>query len=92
MAMFQWFNAWNCRSNDKSLLTIGFFTNRWLVLATTFVLLLQMSLVYMPFMQYIFKTVPLSWSQWQVIIMVTFPIVICDEIRKGFVRTFWSEL
>lgn len=92
MAMFQWFNVWNCRSNDKSLLTIGLLSNRWLVLATTFVLLLQMLLVYAPFMHYIFKTVPLTLSQWQVIIMVTFPIVLCDEIRKAFVRTFFSEV
>lgn len=91
MAMFQWFNVWNCRSNDKSLLTIGFLSNRWLVLATTFVLCLQMLLVYAPFMQYVFKTVPLTLWQWEVIIMVTFPIVICDEIRKAFVRVFWSE-
>lgn len=91
MAMFQWFNAWNCRSNDKSLLTIGFLSNRWFVLAATLVLLLQMALVYAPFMQYIFKTVPLTLAQWKVVIMVTFPIVICDEIRKAFVRIFWSE-
>ncbi len=91
MAMFQWFNAWNCRSNDKSLLTIGFLSNRWFVVAATLVLFLQMALVYAPFMQYIFKTVPLTLAQWEVVIMVTFPIVICDEIRKAFARVFWSE-
>lgn len=92
MAMFQWFNAWNCRSENKSLLSIGFFTNRWLILATSFVLLLQVLLIYVPFMQYIFKTVPLTADQWLLIISISFPIVIFDEIRKFLVRSFWPEV
>lgn len=86
MAMYQWFNAWNCRSETKSLLTIGLFSNRWLVLATTFVLFLQLLLVYAPFMQYIFKTVPLTFAQWMLIVAITAPIVLIDEVRKAIVR------
>lgn len=92
MSMFQWFNVWNCRSSDKSLLAIGLFSNRWLLLATSVVLSLQLLLVYAPFMQYVFKTVPLNASQWALILMVTFPIVLFDEIRKAFVRALWPEL
>ena len=92
MAMFQWFNAWNCRSENKSLLSIGFFTNRWLILATSFVLFLQILLIYTPFMQYIFKTVPLTVDQWLLIVSISFPIVIFDEIRKYVVRRCWPEV
>lgn len=88
MAMYQWFNAWNCRSETKSLLTIGLFSNKWLIAATSFVLFLQLVLVYAPFMQYIFKTVPLSFEQWLLILSVTAPIVVIDELRKAIVRTF----
>lgn len=91
MAMFQWFNAWNCRSVDQSLLTIGLFSNRWLVIATSFVLSLQFLLIYAPPMQYIFKTVPLSVSQWALIIAISFPILIFDEMRKFLVRRLWPE-
>ncbi len=86
MAMFQWFNAWNCRSETKSLFTIGLFTNRWLVAATILVLFLQFAIVYIPFMQYIFKTVPLSLSDWLLVVAVSFPIVIVEEVRKWFLR------
>jgi Ca2+-transporting ATPase len=88
MAMYQWFNAWNCRSETKSLLTIGLFSNRWLVLATSFVLFLQLVLVYAPFMQYIFKTVSLSFEQWMEIVALTAPIVLIDELRKAVVRRY----
>ncbi|MEX0848740.1 MAG: HAD-IC family P-type ATPase [Candidatus Dependentiae bacterium] len=91
MAMFQWFNAWNCRSENRSLLSIGFLTNRWLILATGFVLFLQFLLVYAPFMQYIFKTVPLSLDQWLLILGITAPIVLFDEMRKAIVRYIWPE-
>ena len=86
MAMYQWFNAWNCRSETKSLWSIGLFSNRWLILATSFVLFLQLMLVYAPFMQYIFKTVPLTFAQWMLILSITSPIVLIDELRKAVER------
>ena len=82
MAMFQWFNAWNCRSERKSLFKIGLFSNRWLVIATAFVLFLQLMLVYTPFMRYIFKTVPLSLHDWGLIFAISAPIIVIEEIRK----------
>ncbi len=91
MAMFQWFNAWNCRSDNKSLFSIGFLTNKWLILATTFVLFLQFVLLYTPFMQYIFKTVPLNLDQWLLILYISAPIVLLDEMRKAIVRYIWPE-
>jgi Ca2+-transporting ATPase len=91
MAMFQWFNAWNCRSENRSLLSIGLFTNRWLIAATGFVLFLQFVLIYTPFMQYIFKTVPLSLDQWLLILSISAPIVLFDETRKMIVRYIWPE-
>ncbi len=91
MAMFQWFNAWNCRSENKSLLSIGFFTNKWLILATAFVLFLQFVLLYTPFMQFIFKTVPLNLDQWLLILYISAPIVLLDEMRKAIVRYIWPE-
>lgn len=91
MAMFQWFNAWNCRSNQKSLLTIGLFSNKWLVLSTTFVFFLQLLLVYTPFMQHIFKTVPLSLTQWLLLILISSSILVAEEVRKFFARQFFPE-
>lgn len=86
MAMAQWFNAWNCRSETKSLFSISFFSNRWLLIATSFVLFLQLALIYVPFMQIIFDTVPLSLTQWGLVVVVSAPIILIDETRKWFVR------
>jgi magnesium-transporting ATPase (P-type) len=89
MAMFQWFNAWNCRSTTRSLFGGGLFANKWLLLATVFVLFLQCCLLYVPFMQYVFKTVPLSLNDWMVVIGVSSSIVVVEEVRKSIVR-YWN--
>ncbi len=88
MAMFQWFNAWNCRSERKPLYQIGFFSNKWLFAATVLVLLLQFAICYLPFMQYIFKTVPLSLSDWGLIVMVSSPLLFVEEARKIILSIF----
>jgi Ca2+-transporting ATPase len=86
MAMAQWFNAWNCRSETRSLFSLSFFSNHWLLIATSFVLFLQLALIYVPFMQTIFATVPLSLAQWGLVVCLSAPMIVIDEIRKWFVR------
>ena len=90
MAMYQWFNAWNCRSEKRSLFELGLFSNRWLIAVMALVLFLQTAIVYIPFMRHIFKTVPLSENDWIVILCITAPIVLMEEIRKVFVRKWYA--
>ncbi len=89
MAMFQWFNAWNCRSEGKSLFQIGFFSNKWLIAATVLVFSLQLALCYVPFMQFIFKTVPLTLGDWALIVAVSAPIIVLEEVRKWLANRYW---
>ncbi len=91
MAMFQWFNAWNCRSMTKSVFRIGLFSNIWLIIATGFVLFLQFMLLYTTSMQYLFKTVPLNCAQWSLVILVSCPILFLEEIRKWVVRRWFTH-
>lgn len=86
MAVFQWFNAWNCRSEKGSVFSFKIFNNLYLVGATVIVILLQLAALYMPFFQKILRTTPISLSEWVLIIAVSFSIIIADEIRKVFVR------
>lgn len=90
MAMFQWFNAWNCRSEHRSMFELGFFTNRWLIGATVLVLLLQLAVVEIPLMQRIFKTVPLRASDWLLVFILSSTIIVLEELRKAVVR-IWAN-
>lgn len=86
MAFFQWFNAWNCRSEMRSLFQIGLFTNRWLLLATVVVFVMQIGVVYLPIMHVIFRTVSIGFAQWIFILLFTSSIVFIEEIRKLIAR------
>lgn len=90
MAFFQWFNAWNCRSIEKSIFSIGWLQNKWLIAATILVLLLQFAIVYVPFFQFIFSTVPLNAYHWLVVVGVASTIILWDELRKFITRYMWS--
>ncbi|MBI2775372.1 HAD-IC family P-type ATPase [Candidatus Dependentiae bacterium] len=90
MALYQWMNAWNCRSQHLTNFQIGFFSNHWLIAATSFVLFLQLLLVYAPFMQRFFHTVPLTLNQWFLIFILTSSLVIIEEARK-FIAQFLQQ-
>ncbi len=86
MAIFQWFNAWNCRSESKSIFQMNPFSNMFLVGTTAIVICLQLAAVYTPFLQKILHTTPLSLSEWLIIISVASSIILVEEIRKFFYR------
>lgn len=86
LGMFQWFNAWNCRSDTKSIFQIGLLSNRWLLLALAIVFILQLLLLHVPFLQKVFATEPLNIYQWIFIAMVSSSVIWLEEIRKWFIR------
>lgn len=86
LAVFQWFNVWNCRSESSSIFTMNPISNKFLVAATFIVIFLQMLAIYNPFFQKVFQTVPLSASEWGIIVLVASSIVVVEEIRKAFYR------
>jgi Ca2+-transporting ATPase len=82
LAVFQWFNAWNSRSEYTSLFRMSPFSNMYLVLATMVVVGLQLLAVYTPFFQHILHTVPLTWSDWELVIVMAASIIVVEEVRK----------
>lgn len=86
LAIFQWFNAWNCRHESKSIFKMNPFSNKYLLGSILIVITLQIFLVYNPFMQSLFKTTALTITEWFIIIPVASSIVWIEEIRKYVYR------
>ncbi len=86
LAVFQWFNAWNCRHESKSIFQMNPFSNKWLIMATATIIFLQLFAVYNPFMQKLLHTSPLELSEWLIIIPIAASIILVEEIRKFFYR------
>ncbi len=82
MAAFQWFQAFNARSNYQSIFSIGVFSNGWLLLGVGIAILLQLGAVHTPTGQLLFGITGLSWTDWLWIVMVSSTIWVADEILK----------
>jgi len=86
LAVFQWFNAWNCRHESKSIFQMNPFSNKFLVGATFTVIFLQLLAIYNPLMQKFLRTASLELSEWLIIIPIASSIILVEEIRKFFYR------
>jgi Ca2+-transporting ATPase len=83
-------NVLNFRSLHAPVSNIGFFTNKWLLLAIAFTIGLQACAVYVPFLQEALHTTALGWKDWGLIILVALPIFILTELYKWIGWNKWK--
>jgi Ca2+-transporting ATPase len=81
LAVFQWANAWNCRSESDSIFERAG-RNLYMIYATVGALSFQLLAIYHPFFQKYLHTTPLDLADWLVIIALSTSIIIVEEIRK----------
>ena len=67
----QLFHVFDCRSEERGIFEMGLFTNPYLVGAVLISTIMQLSVIYLPPLQAIFKTVPLQSWQWIIILCVS---------------------
>ena len=91
LAVFQWFNAWNCRSEEKSIFTMNPFSNLYLVGATGIVVVLQLLAIYTPFLQGILNTTALNLNEWFIVIALASSVVLAEEARKFLYRIWYPK-
>ena len=83
----QWVTALNCRSLDRSLFSLSPFSNRWLALALVGIFVTQIALVTVPFLQVIFKTVPLLLHDWAIVCCSGLLLLLVEESVKKIKRS-----
>lgn len=86
LAMFQWWNAWNVRSEKETIFNVKFFANPYLIIATVVVIFLQLFAIYNPVMQTLLKTTTLSFTDLSLAFAVSLSIVAVEEFRKFVYR------
>ncbi|MCB0014270.1 MAG: cation transporting ATPase C-terminal domain-containing protein, partial [Anaerolineales bacterium] len=75
-------NALGIRSNQDSIFTIGLFSNRPMVFAVVTTFLLQLALIYVPFLQNIFGTTALTGMELLESLALSTIVLIYLEIEK----------
>jgi Ca2+-transporting ATPase len=81
LAVFQWFNAWNCRSDFDSAFKKPF-SNIYLVFGLLGAVGSHTLAVYHPLLQKVLKTVSLEPILWVYIIIIATSILWIEELRK----------
>lgn len=76
-------NVLNFRSLGGTIMSIGWWTNPWVLVAIFSTIGLQVLAVYVPTLQTALHTVPLSAIDWIVIVGVALPIFLLVEIAKS---------
>jgi Ca2+-transporting ATPase len=74
------------RSESQSILTLGLFSNLYLLGAVIFTVMLQLAVIYLPFLNPIFKTAPLSGEELLVCFALPVVVFIAVEFEKIVVR------
>jgi Ca2+-transporting ATPase len=84
VVFFSLFVVFNARS-DKQSAFVGLFSNKWLWGAVMLSILLQVMVIYIPFLQQAFSTVSLSPGDWLLCITVASSVLWLRELSKIFI-------
>lgn len=82
----QMFHLFNSRSIQGFALNRDFFGNKAVFVVSALLIVLQLAITYIPFMNNIFGTVPLPLASWQYPFMLGIIVFIAVEIEKAVVK------
>lgn len=80
LVMSQLFHVFECRSERHSIFEIKLFTNPYLVGAVLVSILMLCSILYIPFLQGIFHTVPLMFKHWTIVLVFSGTIALINSV------------
>ncbi len=86
VAICQWFNVMNCRSETASALNPAAFTNKWLAGGLLLGVILQFLVIYTPALGKIFHTTPIAPENLLLVTLVASGVLWAEEIRKLVAR------
>ncbi len=86
LTMFQVFHVLAIRVERKSVFTEGFFRNRHLIFAVILTVGLQLMVIYVPFLQVAFRTVPLAAEELLLATLVGSSVFFAVELEKWLRR------
>jgi P-type Ca2+ transporter type 2C len=87
---FEWFMAFSARSDEHSIFKLGILRNKVLIYSISLAVILQLAVIYVPFMQVAFQTYPLSLRDWAIILGASGGLFLLEELRKVFFPRLYS--
>ncbi|KAF9622734.1 hypothetical protein IFM89_032914 [Coptis chinensis] len=82
LVAIEMFNSLNALFEDNSLVRMPPWKNPFLLLAMSVSFGLHFLILYVPFLADVFGIVPLTLKEWYLVILVSAPVVVIDEVLK----------
>lgn len=82
LVAIEMFNSLNALSEDISLVKMPPWRNPWLLVAMSVSFGLHCLILYIPFLADVFGVVPLSLNEWLLVILISAPVILIDEVLK----------
>ncbi|KAK6158925.1 hypothetical protein DH2020_006239 [Rehmannia glutinosa] len=82
LVAIEMFNSLNALSEDNSLVRMPPWKNPWLLVAMSVSLGLHCLILYVPLLANVFGVVPLSLNEWLLVVLVSAPVILIDEVLK----------
>lgn len=86
MVLFQFFQAWNSRSEMQSIFRMNPLSNPFLFYSMIAAFLAQIAVIYVPALQWVFRTEALTAVEWVKIAAVAITVIAAVEIDKALRR------
>ncbi|PHT75096.1 Calcium-transporting ATPase, endoplasmic reticulum-type [Capsicum annuum] len=82
LVAIEMFNSLNALSEDNSLIKMPPWRNPWLLVSMSASFGLHSLILYVPSLADIFGIVPLSLNEWLLVILLSAPVILIDEVLK----------
>lgn len=90
LVFVQLFHTFNSRSESKSALSMGLFSNKYLLGALIISAALQLAVIYVPVLQPFFRTESLFLKDWGVVFVCAFiPVLLIESVKQ--MKVGWNE-
>lgn len=90
LVIVEMFNALNALSENCSLLVLPPWSNPWLLAAIAVSVILHLLILYVPPLAAMFSVVALTWAEWRMVLLLSAPVVLVDELLKLASRRFMA--
>ncbi|XP_053327865.1 sarcoplasmic/endoplasmic reticulum calcium ATPase 1 isoform X2 [Spea bombifrons] len=84
-------NALNSLSENQSLIRMPPWVNIWLLGSICLSMSLHFLILYVEPLPMIFKLTPLNFTQWFIVLKMSFPVILLDELLKFVARNYLEE-
>ncbi|XP_041749408.1 sarcoplasmic/endoplasmic reticulum calcium ATPase 1-like isoform X3 [Coregonus clupeaformis] len=86
LVTIEMFNSLNSLSENQSLIRMPPWVNFWLLGAIVLSMSLHFLILYVEPLPLIFQVTPLTWCQWIVVLKISIPVILLDELLKYISR------